>query len=88
MHELGLAESILDLVRQHVPDEAAAGVGAVRVRVGHLAGVIPESLAFCFGAIVAGTPYAGATLAIESVPASAELRVVDLEFDDVRGLAP
>ncbi|HYN10897.1 MAG TPA: hydrogenase maturation nickel metallochaperone HypA [Vicinamibacterales bacterium] len=69
MHELGVAAGILDIVRQHVPVSDARRVRAVRVRLGEIAGVVPDSLDFCFGAIVAGTPYASAFLAIERVPA-------------------
>jgi hydrogenase nickel incorporation protein HypA/HybF len=49
----------------------AALVRDVRVRVGDLAGVVPESLEFCFSAAVAGTPWRHAVLAIERVPARA-----------------
>jgi hydrogenase nickel incorporation protein HypA/HybF len=69
MHELGVAAGILDIVRQHVPASEAHRVRAVRVRLGEIAGVVPDSLDFCFSAIVAGTPYASAFLAIERVPA-------------------
>ncbi len=69
MHEVGVAAGIFDIVRQHVPVSQAALVRAVRVRVGEMAGVLPDSLDFCFGAIVAGTPYSSASLAIERVPA-------------------
>jgi hydrogenase nickel incorporation protein HypA/HybF len=81
MHELGLAESILDLVREHVPPDRAIAVRRVTVRIGDLAGVIPDSLEFCFGAITAGTPYAGASLDIDRVEGR-ELRVVELELDE------
>lgn len=70
MHELSIAQGILDIVRQYVPAAHGEKVRAVKVRVGHLAGVVPASLDFCFGAIVAGTPYAPAFLAIEEVPAA------------------
>jgi hydrogenase nickel incorporation protein HypA/HybF len=69
MHELGVAAGILDIVRQHVPASDARRVRAVRVLLGEMAGVVPDSLDFCFGAIVAGTPYASAFLSIERVPA-------------------
>ncbi len=71
MHELTLAAGILDIVQHNVRDADAARVRAVRVRVGDLAGVVPDSLAFCFAAIVAGTPYAAAVLEIDRVPAEA-----------------
>jgi hydrogenase nickel incorporation protein HypA/HybF len=68
MHELGVATAVLDIVRQHVPESQAHLVRRVRVRLGELAGVVPETLEFCFGAIVAGTPYQGAVLDLERVP--------------------
>ena len=71
MHELGIALEILALVQRHVPNADAARVREVHVRVGALAGVVPESLDFCFGAAVAGTPWQQATLVIERVPAQA-----------------
>lgn len=71
MHELGVAHEILSLVQQHVPAADAARVTAVRVRVGDLAGIVVSSLDFCFEAIVAGTPWQGARLVVERVPAQA-----------------
>jgi hydrogenase nickel incorporation protein HypA/HybF len=81
MHEVGIAESILDIVRQYVPDEQAPLVRAVHVRVGTLTAVLPESLEFCFQAIVAGTRLADARLCIERPP-TAELAVRELELAD------
>lgn len=71
MHELAVAQEILSLVRQHVPEALAPAVRSVQVRVGESAGVVAASLEFCFGAIVAGTPWAQAALVIERVPARA-----------------
>lgn len=71
MHELSLAAGILDIVQHNVLAADAARVRAVRVRVGEIAGVVPDSLEFCFAAIVADTPYATAFLAIERVPVEA-----------------
>lgn len=67
MHELSVAQGILDLVQQHVPQDQAASVRAVTVRLGALSGVVADSLEFCFSAIVAGTPYSGASLSIDRV---------------------
>ena len=71
MHELSIAQDILDIVRQYVPEEQAADVRAIRVRVGTLSGIVPESLDFCFGAIVSGTSWRSAELRIDRVQATA-----------------
>jgi hydrogenase nickel incorporation protein HypA/HybF len=81
MHELGVAESIIDIVRAHVPIERAAAVREVRIRVGDRAGILIESLEFCFGVAVAGTPYASAALAVDRVPGD-DLHVVHVELAD------
>ena len=81
MHELSLATSILDIVRQYVPIDRAPAVRTVRVRVGDLAGVVPDSLAWCFSAIASETPYARASLAIDPVLGQ-ELRVADIELEE------
>ncbi len=81
MHELGVAQGILELVRQHVPQDQAPYVRAVTVRLGTLSGVVADSLDFCFSAIVAGTVYGGATLSIERVPTRATCGDCTREFD-------
>ena len=68
MHEAGIAASILDIVRRYVPEARAEFVRGVHVRIGAMAGVVPETLAFCFAAAVEGTPYGRAVLEIEHVP--------------------
>lgn len=71
MHELAVAQEILALVQRHVPAHQASLVRAVRVRIGELAGVVPDSLEFCFGAVVAGTAWQGAALVMTRVPGEA-----------------
>ncbi|HEX7573470.1 MAG TPA: hydrogenase maturation nickel metallochaperone HypA [Bacteroidota bacterium] len=71
MHELSIAQSIVDIVLQHLPKEEGVSVRSVRLTLGAMAGVVPDSLEFCFGAITEGTPLAGALLEIEHVPLTA-----------------
>ncbi len=67
MHELSIAQNIVDIVQQHLPETRGGEVQSVKVRVGRLSGVIPESLEFCFSVIVGDTVLRGAELAIELV---------------------
>lgn len=70
MHELSIAHSILDIVREAVPTSRdLARLRVVKVRVGRLSGVLADSLEFCFTALVGDTPLSEARLAIEEVPA-------------------
>jgi hydrogenase nickel incorporation protein HypA/HybF len=71
MHEMALAEGILGVVL-----DAAHGqpVRRVRVRVGALQRVLPESLRFCFELAAQETAAAGAAVDIDEVLARVRCR--------------
>lgn len=68
MHEMSIAESILDIVRETLRNNEQGKLLSVTVEIGELTAVIPESLDFCFQALVEETPYKGAKLVIKNVP--------------------
>ena len=68
MHELSIAQGILDIVYQNLPKDRTVTVRSVRLRIGAIGGVVTDSLEFCFSAITAGTPMEGVALEIERVP--------------------
>ena len=74
MHEVAVAGSILDAVRAEAAARKPARPVKVGVRVGEMAGIDPDSLAFCFEALVEGTDMEPLELEIE--PGSAD----ELEF--------
>lgn len=74
MHELSIAEGILDIVRDTIQREPGAVVEKVFVDVGALVAVVPDSLDFCYTAITAGTPLEGSELVIREVPISVRCR--------------
>jgi len=74
MHEMGIAENILQIVKQAVPEDQAGGVRGIRIRVGQLSGVVSDSLDFCFSAIVNETEMRKASLKIEQIPLTSECR--------------
>jgi hydrogenase nickel incorporation protein HypA/HybF len=81
MHELAIAQNILEIVRQAVPEEQTPSIKWVRIRVGKLAGVVPDSLDFCFSAIVNETKMAQAGLAIEQVPTVSRCKECGHQFE-------
>jgi hydrogenase nickel incorporation protein HypA/HybF len=68
VHELSIAQSVLDIVYQNLPKDRPVTVRAVRLRIGAMGGVVPDSLDFCFSALTHGTPLEGALLEIDHVP--------------------
>lgn len=74
MHELGIAENILQIVRQSVPEGQTAAVRRIKLRVGRLSGVVAESLDFCFGVMIGDTDMNRAGLDIEDVLVTSKCR--------------
>jgi hydrogenase nickel incorporation protein HypA/HybF len=68
MHELSIAQNILDIVRESVSPHDLPGVRVVKLRVGHLAGVVPDSLDFSFTVLTTDTPLRHARLSIDHIP--------------------
>lgn len=68
MHELSIAQSLVELASEEAHRRGWKRVRAVHVRLGVLAGVVKDALLFCFDVVTVGTPLEGARLAIEDVP--------------------
>ena len=81
MHELGITQNILDIVRQYVPTEQTADIRKIRLRIGPLAGIVPGSLDSCFTALVGGTDMAQAALEIEQTSLVSLCRDCQKEFE-------
>jgi hydrogenase nickel incorporation protein HypA/HybF len=71
MHELSIAEAIVDVATRHA---GGRRVVKVDVRVGHLRQVVPASLEFAFGLVCQGTALDGAELVIAHVAAAGRCR--------------
>lgn len=68
MHEMSIANSVLEAVRAEGRRLANAHVYKVGVRIGALAGVDPDALSFCFEALVSGSDLDPLALEIEYCP--------------------
>ena len=68
MHEMALAEGILDIVLSYADKNGAKKVSEISVLVGEMTGVVPESLVFCFTSLSKGTKAENAKLVLKHVP--------------------
>jgi hydrogenase nickel incorporation protein HypA/HybF len=68
MHELSIAQDILDIVFSNVPADEYENVAEIKVKIGEISGVVPDSLEFCFEAIASETQLSNAQLVIEKIP--------------------
>ena len=90
MHELSLTENILEIVRDNISSNGGGKLKSVRVRIGELAGVVPESLDLCFTALTKGTDMEDAKLEIEHTGIVAHCRQcgVDSKVDGLTFKCP
>ena len=77
MHELAIAESVIDAVTQRLP---GAKVTCVHLEIGALSGVMADSIRFCFDMATEGTGMEGARLEISEPPAECRCRACGAEF--------
>jgi len=68
MHELSIAESILDAVREELLKHPGGRPTRVGLKIGELSGVDVDSLSFCFEAVLKGTEWESLQLDIRACP--------------------
>ncbi len=81
MHEMGIANSILEAVGKELCRHPGTRATKVGVRIGELAAVDAESLRFCFEALARDTAFDRLQLEIESCPRRHRCRECALEFN-------
>jgi hydrogenase nickel incorporation protein HypA/HybF len=87
MHEVGIANSILEAAHSEMALHTGACLRKVTVRIGELAGVDPDALQFCFDALTRDTEFETLKLEIKVCPRKhlcpacrAEFIVADYDF--------
>jgi hydrogenase nickel incorporation protein HypA/HybF len=68
MHEMSLAEGVLQLAEDTARREKAQRIKLIVLEIGRLSSVEPEALSFCFEAVARGSMAQGAGLEIIDVP--------------------
>lgn len=68
MHELSIAMRVIDLVDGHLRAAGGGRVATIRLRVGRLAGVVPDALRMALTMAAQGTLLEAAAVEIAEVP--------------------
>jgi hydrogenase nickel incorporation protein HypA/HybF len=68
VHELSIAQSVLDITLDEARRHGIKQVRIIKLRIGAFAAVVPAALTFCFEMISQNTIVARAQLAIETSP--------------------
>ncbi|MGP0069099.1 MAG: hydrogenase maturation nickel metallochaperone HypA [Isosphaeraceae bacterium] len=87
MHELGIAQEIIEIVSRRAGD---ARVTRVVLEIGQHAPILPDSIRFCFDLCSEGTAAEGARLEILEIPGRARCRQcgAELALDEPFGTCP
>jgi len=71
---MSVAQNILEIVREHIPSNEESKIKTIRLKIGELAGIVPDSLLFCFDAVKNGSSLHNASLEVEYVLITAQCK--------------
>ncbi len=80
MHELSIAESILEAVRKELLKHPGAQPTRIGLRIGAMTAIDVDSLTFCFEAVLTGTEWEGLQLDARVCPQRRFCRACSTEF--------
>jgi hydrogenase nickel incorporation protein HypA/HybF len=81
MHELSIAQNIINIVRAEMRRYDAKILKSVRLEIGAMSSVVSDSLSFCFDALISDTEFEGARLIIDIIPLHGICAGCDIEFE-------
>lgn len=81
MHEMSIAQSLLEIVLEESRRHSLKQVKSIKLQVGAMAAVVPESLTFCFELLSQDTIASGAGLDIETIPVVARCSDCDILYE-------
>ncbi len=81
MHEMSLAINIVEIACQTADQNGAVKINSIEVEVGKLAGVLEDSLSFCFKAAQNKTAAENAQLEIISIPGKGHCKTCNISFN-------
>jgi hydrogenase nickel incorporation protein HypA/HybF len=81
MHEMSIAQSLINILQEEMAKHGASTLRSVRLSIGELSAIVPESLSFCFEIITEGTPLEGARLLMDKIPLKGYCPQCDRPFD-------
>jgi hydrogenase nickel incorporation protein HypA/HybF len=82
MHEMGIAQQIIEIANSSIPDDLEKmPVERINLKIGQMSSVVPGSLRFCFEILSKDTPLlASAELNIEEIPVVVRCMECNIEW--------
>ena len=68
MHEVSIAQEIIEIVRDYIPGDNGIKVKSVKVALGEFSNILPDALSFGFEVLTDNTELKGTELIINKIP--------------------
>lgn len=81
MHEMSIAQSLIDILKEEMLKNNAKTLRSVRLNVGQMTAIVPDALSFCFQVVTDGTEMEGAKLIMEIIPLRGYCNECEEEFE-------
>ena len=81
MHEMTIAQSMIEIINEEMLKNKATNLRSVRLNIGQMSAVVPDSLSFCFEVITSGTELEGAKLIMDIIPLKGCCHACEEEFE-------
>jgi len=81
MHEMSIAMSMIEIVREEMQKCGAETLRSVRLNIGQMSAVVPNALSFSFDVITKGTEMEGARLLMDIIPLRGYCSACEKEFE-------
>ncbi|MCX7727185.1 MAG: hydrogenase maturation nickel metallochaperone HypA [Chitinispirillaceae bacterium] len=81
MHELSIAEELINIINQTAKANKLSRVAKVKLRIGEMRGIVPESLVFAFEVIGKGSVAEGTAIDIVTIKTKALCNKCKKEFE-------
>ena len=81
MHEMSIAMSIVDIACKEAQNDGASSISMIELDVGRLAGVMVDSLKFCFESVCKGTSAENSKLVVNEVLGIGQCKRCNIEFE-------
>jgi hydrogenase nickel incorporation protein HypA/HybF len=84
MHEAALTQGLVKILVAEAGRHQVTAITRVRLKVGTMRAVEPQSMTFCFAAFAAGTIAENAELIIDALPAIAHCQACGEDFEVIK----
>ena len=74
MHEVSIAQEIIEIVKGYLPTNNRISVKSVKVEIGEFSNILPEALSFGFEVMTENSELKGAELIISKIPLTVKCR--------------